>query len=171
MPITNWDYLTSYEVWSHYDPNVSPANLLAKREWISLLNKGYKLSATYGYDWHAPDENAPSYAYTYLGIDGELSQESIMQAVEEGRTYITMGYVVELSLSDGIRTYGIGDSIENGNYTLSIKCSKEKDYPYQSTLEQVAICSKVIDEMQFDCVDGEVKTCRIEVKNKAYLRF
>ncbi|MDE5991346.1 MAG: CehA/McbA family metallohydrolase [Clostridia bacterium] len=171
LPITNWDYLTSYEVWSHYNPNISPADLLAKREWISLLDKGYKLCALYGYDWHSPDEGAPSYAYTYLGIDGVLSQESILRAVEEGRSYITMGYSVDLSLTDGIRTYGIGDSIDRGSYTLAIKCSKQKDYPFESVLEKVAICSNVEEEIRLDCADGEIKTCRIEVKNKGYLRF
>ena len=96
--ITNWDYVTSYEVWSHYDPNLSPTNDKAKREWISLLDKGYRICALYGYDWHAPDEGGPSFAYTYLGIDGILSQESVLQAVEWGRSYITMGYEVDIYL-------------------------------------------------------------------------
>ena len=45
--ITNWDYVTSYEVWSHYNPNVSPANKYAKEEWIGLLDKGYIICALY----------------------------------------------------------------------------------------------------------------------------
>ena len=91
LPITNWDYLTSYEVWSHYNPSVSPANIAAKREWISLLDKGYKLCALYGYDWHAPDEGAPCYAYTYLGIDGRLSEQSVMDAVEAEEVILLWG--------------------------------------------------------------------------------
>ena len=169
--ITNWDALTSYEVWSHYNPNVSPANLLAKCEWISLLDKGHKLCALYGYDWHAPDEGAPSYAYTYLGIDGRLSQQSIVQAVKDGRSYITMGYAVELTLRDGEKTYGIGDCIDKGVYTLSIKCVRQNDYPYQSELQKVAVYSDKGKVMQFDCVNGEEKICSIEVKDMGYLRF
>lgn len=169
--ITNWDCLTSYEVWSHYNPNVSPSDLLAKSEWISLLDKGYKICALYGYDWHSPDEGAPSYAYTYLGIDGKLSKESVIKAVKEGRSYITMGYAVELSLSDGVNSYGIGDSIDNGVYTLTIKCQRQKDYPFESVLQKVAVCSNGEDEWQFDCSNGETVIRQIQVKNKGYLRF
>lgn len=171
LPITNWDYLTSYEVWSHYNPSVSPANIAAKREWISLLDKGYKLCALYGYDWHAPDEGAPCYAYTYLGIDGRLSEQSVMDAVEAGRSYITMGYEVEVSLWDGLKTYGIGDTLATGEYTLNVKCRKAKDYPYESNLEKIAVLFSDGREVEFEYKDGSIVDRKIEVKKSGYLRL
>ncbi|MDE5616830.1 MAG: CehA/McbA family metallohydrolase [Clostridia bacterium] len=171
LPITNWDYLTSYEVWSHYDPSVSPANVAAKREWISLLDKGYRLCALYGYDWHSPDEGAPCYAYTYLGIDGALSEQSVMDAVESGKSYITMGYEIQMTLSDGIRTYGIGDTVTIGTYTLKVKCEKAKDYPYKSELKQITVYFADGSEVAFTCSEGKEITEKIEVKNKGYLRL
>lgn len=167
--ITNWDYVTSYEVWSHYNPNLSLANKYAKQEWISLLDKGYRVCALYGYDWHAPDEGGPSYAYTYLGIDGKLSQDSICSAVEYGRSYITMGYEVYISLTDGAKTYGIGDEINVGRYMLCINAKKCEDYPYDSILERIIVTGNVCEEKTFDFRGSEIKQ-EIFVGDNGYLR-
>ena len=63
-----------------------------------------------------------------------------MDAVEAGRSYITMGYEVEVLLWDGLKTYGIGDTLATGEYTLNVKCRKAKDYPYESNLEKSRYC-------------------------------
>lgn len=170
--ITNWDYLTSYEVWSHYNPNTSQSDLLAKKEWISLLEKGYKLSALYGYDWHAPDEGGPIYAYTYLGIYGKLSEQSIMNAVEYGRTCISMGYKVEVSLHREDKTYTLGDEIGFGNYSLRIKYEKQSDYPYDVQLDKIAVLGNAIKECDFVCdgQSGEV-IHDIYITQKGYFRI
>lgn len=167
--ITNWDYVTSYEVWSHYNPNVFPANKHAKKEWISLLDKGYKLCALYGYDWHAPDESGPSFAYTYLGIDGLLSQKSICDAVEYGRSYITMGYEVDIKLSDGKNIYGIGDEIAIGRYSLCVKAKKCEDYQYDSVLEKITVTGNACEQKSLDLTNGKAE-CEIFVDKKGYLR-
>ena len=162
--ITNWDYLTSYEVWSHYDPNVSLADLQAKREWISLLDKGYRLAAMYGYDWHSPDEGGPSYAYTYLGIDGILDKDSIVKAVECGRTYITMGWEINVELCDGENSYGIGDILPIGRYRLKISYNKASDYPFDSKLESLSVKGNSCEEYHFACAGGKG-----EIKEEIYL--
>ena len=167
--ITNWDYVTSYEVWSHYNPNVSPANIYAKQEWISLLDKGYKICALYGYDWHAPDEGGPSYAYTYLGVDGKLSQSSICKAVEYGRSYITMGYEVDITLKAHDKTYGIGDEIDVGRYTLCVNARKCEDYPYSVELNQIRVTGNACEEMTFDFCGIEIVR-EIYVGSNGYLR-
>lgn len=169
--ITNWDYLTSYEVWSHYDPNTAPADLQAKQEWISLLDKGYRLAAVYGYDWHSPDVDGPSFAYTYLGIDGELSQESILDAVENCRTYITMGYGVEVELCDGEKKYTLGQTLAAGSYSIAIRYRKLVDYPYKSKLVKIYIEGNACKEYVFDCEgdEGEIKS-NIYLNKSGYIR-
>ncbi len=168
--ITNWDYVTSYEVWSHFNPNVSEYNLLAKREWISLLDKGYRICALYGYDWHAPDVGAPSYAYTYLGIDGVLSQRSVCDAVEWGRSYITMGYEISVELIGADGVFGIGDEIAAGMYTLKVRAEKCADYPYDSVLKKIVVKGNVCAEMQID-FDGKEITREIFIERDGYLRI
>lgn len=168
--ITNWDYVTSYEVWSHFNPNLSAANMAAKREWVSLLDKGYKLCALYGYDWHSPDEGAPNYAYTYLGIEDELSQQSICQAVEYGRSYITMGYEVSVELEKDGKIYGIGDTVSLGAYKLTVKVKRCKDYPYDTRLEKIKLTGNVCKERIFDVADGEAQS-EIYIDKTGYLRL
>lgn len=168
--VTNWDYVTSYEVWSHYQPNVSPYNLKAKAEWVSLLDKGYRICALYGYDWHAPDEGGPSYAYTYLGVDGILSEASVLQAVEWGRSYITMGYEVSILLDDGSKTYGIGDEVGIGRYTLTVKAKKCEDYKYESNLTSINVKGSACDNVSIDISSGEA-VCEIYLQRKGYMRI
>lgn len=169
--ITNWDYLTSYEVWSHYNPNISPADLWAKKEWISLLDKGYRLAALYGYDWHAPDEGGPSYAYTYLGIDGVLDKESILQAVEDGRTYITMGWEIEVVLTDGEKNYSIGDTVAPGRYKVSLSYKKAEDYPFESKLETLTLTGNACKGYHFACAgdEGTIEE-EIYIAKEGYIR-
>lgn len=170
--ITNWDYLTSYEVWSHFDPNTAPADLWAKREWTELLDKGFRLAAMYGYDWHSPDVGGPSFAYTYLGIDGELSEQSILDAVENCRSYITMGYEIEVSLSDGDKVYTLGQTIKAGNYDISIKYKKISDYPFESKLQNILITGNSCKDIEFCLCEsqGEIKT-NIYLSKKGYVRI
>ncbi len=168
--ITNWDYVTSYEVWSHYDPNLSPTNDKAKREWISLLDKGYRICALYGYDWHAPDEGGPSFAYTYLGIDGILSQESVLQAVEWGRSYITMGYEVDIYLDDGTHRYQIGDEVSVGRYKLTVKAIRCGGYQYDSKLQYINVRGSACQELTLDVTDGE-SICEMYLDKKGYIRI
>ncbi len=172
LDIKRWENLSGYEVWSHYDPSVSPANLLAKSEWISLLDRGYRLSALYGYDWHAPDEGGPCYAYTYLGIDGVLSQDSIVDAVKRGRTYVTMGYCVEVSLERDGQIYTVGEDICSGIYKVRIMCDKTADYPFDSVLESIVITGNVCEETVCR-YDGKETVFDVEVNaaDDGYLRI
>ncbi|MBR5438047.1 MAG: CehA/McbA family metallohydrolase, partial [Clostridia bacterium] len=55
----HWDYnikdfsLVNYmEIWSEGEPLMTPANKRAKKWWLSLLDKGYRISPTFGRDWH-----------------------------------------------------------------------------------------------------------------------
>ena len=124
----------------------------------------------YGYDWHAPDEGGPSFAYTYLGIDGELSQKSICNAVEYGRSYITMGYEVDITLSDGKNTYGVGDEIKLGRYTLCVKANRCEDYQYDSVLEKIIITGNACEQKSLDLSEGKAE-CEIYVSEQGYLRI
>lgn len=172
--ITNWDYLTSYEVWSHYNPNTSPADLWAKQEWIQLLDKGYKLAAMYGYDWHEPDEGGPSYAYTYLGVDGILSQQSIMDAVENCRTYITMGYEIKVVLSDDDGKYTLGQTVKTGGYGITIEYKKAEDYPFEVSLTEIAVTGNACKDYVFDCKQSPDKgriEDRIYLHKDGYIRI
>ncbi len=126
--LNSYEEVDAYEVWSHYNPHTSIESQKAKKEWSDLINEGYKIAPVYGYDWHAPDEGGPAYAYTYVGVDGDLNRDSLFDAIKKNRTYITMGVNVETYIEKGKDRFGIGDEVPQGNAKLCIKASLFEDY-------------------------------------------
>ena len=59
-----WNYdvkdfsLVNYmEIWSEGEMLMTPANQRAKKWWLSLLDKGYRITPTFGRDWHRTKGN------------------------------------------------------------------------------------------------------------------
>ena len=105
--------------------NVRHQNLYsAKREneralelWTSLLDKGYKIAATYGRDWHR-EETSGHYGCTYVDVD-DISAKSVMRAIRLGKTVISHGAKFIFRVHRHGVTSGIGDTVKKGNYTFS----------------------------------------------------
>ena len=55
-----------------------------------MLDKGYKIAATYGRDWHRP-ENSGHYGCTYIDIDEEVNQSNTLKAIRLGKTVVSTG--------------------------------------------------------------------------------
>ena len=85
--------------------------------WTSLLDKGYKISATYGRDWHR-EENTGHYGCTYLDVD-DISAKSAMRAIRLGKTVISHGAKFIFRVHRHGVTSAIGDTVKKGNYTFS----------------------------------------------------
>ena len=126
--LNNWDNVDAYEVWSHYEPSLSEDSTLAKKEWASLINEGHKIAPVYGYDWHAPDEDGPAYAHTYVGMDGELNPENILQAIRDRHTYISMGVNIDAKIIQDGNEYYFGDELAKGNANICLKAHVSSDY-------------------------------------------
>ena len=133
--LDNWDQVDAYEVWSHYNPHTAMESQKTKKEWSELINMGYKIAPVYGYDWHNPDEGGPAYAYTYVGIDGEVTKESIMKAIKKNHVYITMGTEVDAYVTKDGKRYEFGDSISKGDAKLHIKAEIVKEFLERFKLE------------------------------------
>ena len=57
--VRNWSNVDYIEIW-HEDMNkISSENVKSVALWTSLLDKGYRLAASYGRDWHRPEMAAP----------------------------------------------------------------------------------------------------------------
>ena len=133
--IGDWSNVDAYEVWSHYEPNISEDSAFAKKEWSNLINEGYKIAPVYGYDWHAPDEDGPAYAYTYVGMEDEISQEGILDAIRANHTYITMGVNVEASVFVDDKEYFFGDTIKAKKATIKMNAHVSSDYKKRFDVE------------------------------------
>jgi hypothetical protein len=139
--IKRWENVHAYEIWTRLNPMNQPMNLWAKKDWVSLLDDGYKIAAAYGYDWHRPDEGCPPYAATYVGVEGELNEQNLVAALKARRTYVSLGVELYAELKSGGKTYGIGDDVPIGNVEISVKAYLNQYYSalYTVKIEKIRL--------------------------------
>jgi hypothetical protein len=96
-----------------------------RTDWFSLLNQGYKRTATGNSDSHGLRQIvALPRNYVYLPDAGPLpiDEKRLTQALAEGRSFITSGPLLELTLRDAAgRKYGIGDTFKGSRASLDIQ--------------------------------------------------
>ncbi len=146
----HWDYnvqdysLVNYmEIWSEGEALMTPANIRAKEKWLSLLEKGYRITPTFGRDWHRKEGNKLIGACTYLLIDGDITDGKMKEAIEKGRTQISLAPLLEISTDNGET---MGDRIKSGEITFNVKISNERSElfsdQYTLTPERIRVITK-----------------------------
>jgi len=133
--LKDWSNVDAYEVWSHYVPHIREESQKAKKEWSDLINQGYKITPVYGYDWHSPDIDGPAYAYTYVGMEGEITQGKILEGIKAGRVYVTMGVNIIATFEQGGKEYNLGDTLSKGEATLHMQAHVSSDYKRRFDVE------------------------------------
>lgn len=127
--IKDWSNVDYIEVW-HTDMNkLSLENERALELWTSLLDKGCRLAATYGRDWHR-EEAYGHYGCTYIDIEGAVNEEQAIRGIRMGKTIVSTGAKFFFRLHRHGNTYMIGDTVKRGHYTFSFFTdlhSREKD--------------------------------------------
>jgi hypothetical protein len=119
--ITDWNNVDYIEVWSEPFPQSRLKNYFAFHWWTELLNRGYHLAASAGWDWHGLDGKLVLPAATYLGLkDGKPSLPSVREALRSGRTFVSSGPVLDFTLARGGTVFYPGDTVEGGEYILSL---------------------------------------------------
>ena len=116
--ISDYSGITHYEVWSYLSPEYEKTNELAEKEYLHLIESGYKIACVYGRDLHSVGNGA--YAVTYLGIDGENNVENALYAIKAGRTYVSLGLMMEASLKKDGNEYQIGSTVKSGSYLFKL---------------------------------------------------
>ncbi|WP_067838940.1 CehA/McbA family metallohydrolase [Amphibacillus sediminis] len=108
--INDFDFI---EVWNGNHPSVSYYNHRAIEFWTELLNKGYRLPATAGRDWHHNDDQHSKYAITYVHMpqDSGRFRQDFLQSIREGRISISYYSVLSLEIEQSQQTYTIGDTV------------------------------------------------------------
>lgn len=82
--------------WPHYDV------------WYEALDLGLRLAPTAGTDFPCGPWSLPGRERFYTRVEGRLERESWLEGIRRGRTFVTNGPLLELSL-DGA---GIGDTLD-----------------------------------------------------------
>lgn len=105
----HWDYkvkdfsLINYiEIWSEGNPFMNTANKRAYDMWLSLLDKGYKLSATFGRDWHNAENDIFPTACTYLkSSSNSFTKQDMLLAIKNGQTVLSIGPLFVFQIKNG----------------------------------------------------------------------
>jgi len=132
--VQNWDLVDYIEVWSEPFPLSSPRgrvkNPLAFEWWTELLQEGHRIAAASGRDWHGPDEKPVLPGVTYLGLEGPaITAPGVKAALRAGRTFVTLGPVLDAALSWEGGACGLGGTAPPGLCTLSLSLGSDRRKP------------------------------------------
>lgn len=113
LPITKYEYISAIEVWSQRTPNQVDYNRRAVELYDSLLKKGHRIAAVYGYDWHR-EKDEGSYAFTFLG-----NAENPLKSIKTGDTYVSAGLGIDIKVDGEILSFG--SQLSQEQHTFEIK--------------------------------------------------
>lgn len=128
--VKNWDDITYIEVWSQEDPMVRTKNIMAIEWWTKLLNEGHHLACTAGRDWHCKDSEDVITTATYLGLpEGKVTQENALDALRDGRTYVTLGPTMDIEVRQDGKEYNLGDTLKTGacEVRVDVRLTERRD--------------------------------------------
>lgn len=136
--VRHWENIGYYEVLSGADPTRQCTNRKALETWTELLDRGCRLTPASGIDWHRPLRRDLPYASTYVGVpDGRLTAAAMQAAVAEGRTSLTLGPLLTVSVENGGREYGIGSTCPKGSSVFVFSVDRNSRLPHWSHLRIV----------------------------------
>ena len=153
--VKDWRSVDYIEVW-HDDMNaIKNENNRALEMWTSLLDKGYKIAATYGRDWHGAGKSG-IFGCTYLDLD-EIDAKSAIRAIRMGKSVISCGAKFFFRVHRHGVTSSIGDTVKKGSYTVSFFTdlhSRQKDAGDESVIyKEIRIVtngSRVVLKTRYD---------------------
>lgn len=132
FPINTMNSFDFIEVWNSVRPGSKAYNKRAFQFWTDLLNKGYKLTATAGRDWHHNEQINPLPAITYVQMPKTLAEEedafrtTFLSSIQSGRVSLSYGNPLELTIQQGEVIYTPGDVIGHKKERLLVQIhSKE----------------------------------------------
>ena len=154
--VRDWSSVDYIEVW-HEDLNkISSENVKSVELWTSLLDKGYKLAATYGRDWHR-DTSSGHFGCTYVDIDGQVNEASALRGIRMGKTVVSTGAKFFFRVHRHGNTFAIGDTVRKGTYTFSFYTdlhSRQKDAGEESivykTIKIISNQGRTVLETRYD---------------------
>lgn len=153
--VENWNNVNYLEVWSEGCPFMNTPNKRALKLWHELLSRGYRITPTFGRDWHRKTNNAYHSACTYLLCpDEKLTDMAMKQAVKSGRSVISMGPLFYFTI--GEKT--IGDEISAGeheiNFFIDFSRMKNMGVKEKVTPKEMKIITnggRVLKQIEADC--------------------
>ncbi|MGG4469417.1 CehA/McbA family metallohydrolase [Paenibacillus alvei] len=132
FPVESINAFDFIEVWNSTRPGSKAYNQRAFHYWTDLLNKGYRITATAGRDWHHNEEINPLPAITYVQMsqvseDKNIFRTAFLQSIRAGRISISYDKPLELIVMQEEKTYRVGDVInKDENQPFIVQVSSEE---------------------------------------------
>ena len=121
--VRDWSLPHYMEIWSGPFPTLREEAVLALEFWNKKLDEGNHLTPSYGRDWHSDPETPRPFACTMLGFkDDRITEEGAFDALRSGRTHVTLGPLVDLTVCANGNIYTCGESAPQGNVTVRVQC-------------------------------------------------
>ena len=115
----DFDYI---EIANNVNPHIGYWNEDAYELWVDQINKGVKIAMACGRDWHGPTEGQFITYVTMLGLESDINTSDVVNAIRNGKTYITMEPILDLSINDD--SINLGDEIENQELSIKLTLNK-----------------------------------------------
>lgn len=115
--VKDWSQVDYIEILHDNLRQFSYENDMAPTLWTQLLDRGFKLAAVYGRDWHELSRHG-HYGCTYIDIDGEINEQNALEAIRQGRTVVSGGFGFFMSARINDKQYRLGDTLPCGDATL-----------------------------------------------------
>lgn len=121
--VADWDAVDFLEVWSRDFAPSKIQSLRAIELWERLLDRGCRITATSGRDWHREDDKP--YGHTYVGVQGVLTTERILDAVRRGRVCLAAGPLLTMRGTANGQDITIGDIVCPGDLEIELELDTE----------------------------------------------
>ncbi len=119
--VKDWDNINFMEVWSGKNPSQALITLKATRLWTELLDKGHKIAPSYGRDIHwEENENLFGSTVALIKEGDKLNDKSVFEAIKQRKTYVSVGPLVDVNITQDNNNYTIGDVIKDTDFTVDI---------------------------------------------------
>ncbi|CAG7644609.1 CehA/McbA family metallohydrolase [Paenibacillus allorhizosphaerae] len=118
--VSDWRQIDYIEVWSGLFPSIQRINARAFAFWTDLLNRGFRIAATSGRDWHVPGPVSEPVSATFLGLSAAAANpesqplaDAAVDALRHGAASVSVGPLPLLSVrtEDGRELAGIGEAV------------------------------------------------------------
>jgi len=141
FPVESIGVFDFIEVWNSTRPGSKAYNQHAYQYWTDLLNKGYRITATAGRDWHHNDEINPLPAITFVQTpqvsdDKNTFRTAFLHSIKAGRISISYGKPLELMAMLGERTYRVGDMINKVEDQPIIVQVSSEEWDYNDRIDR-----------------------------------
>ena len=161
--VTKWENVNYIEIWHEAFHNGNTENDRALAFWTNLLDKGYHLGASYGKDWHRPQNENTLFGCTYLGIDGEINEENAIDSIKNGRMVVSVGAEFSFTVLQNNNVYNIGETISNGIAELNFNCDFDVRKSHCGNKSIAYKTIKIVSNGEVIVCEADKHTERIEI--------